>query len=318
MAKKGQVTILLVFVVIILAVVGYFAVNWMSSQQAITDDLTEDGIGGTGVGEASKISIDAYDREPDPDDRFAGTYYCWDNLAPGTLLANAGTLSATASTSLASGINVGDDISCITFNTSYYGVTSTIKIDAEAETLELSSHRAPETYWVKVYDDGSSLTAGNIGTGQGAIFFNLTLSASETDALDSIRLDLNESDRAYNVKGICFNLVESSNINNIIVGDMTRGTAPSRLTRTSMCEYYYEITDAEMIHEFDEFVTGAVQIEATATNPAETINFTFIDEGHFVSSAVDTNNQILTGIEDDAPTSTDVGTADAWYSIVIL
>jgi len=154
-----------------------------------------------------------------------------------------------------------------------------------------------------MYDDGSSLTYG--------INNNVSLSASETDAFDKFVIENNDTDSSFNMYALGFDTEVQTNISDIVVDGMNEGNEPQRLK--SALDYIFVLSSPVRLDEFESWSSGPVKVTANSNGcrtVGETVTVYVIDKAQYKSVETVTSGQILSGMEDDAATETDVGASD--------
>ena len=169
---------------------------------------------------------------------------------------------------------------------------------------------------VLCYYQGSAL-----GTGANDAC-NMTLASSQTDTFDYMKIEVNASNRAFNLKQIGFDQIVGTNLTITMTGNadwvqnskgqsvpgvMSETTSrPKRLKST--LDQQFVLPNAIMLHGYDSIRTPLIKVETDGDNPLETMTVYFLDESKFKSSV--SGNKILSGLEDDATSPADVGASD--------
>lgn len=304
---------------------SYF--GWQITQQSIagTDvvqvqETAQATAAGLKVGDAATLKTRAYDRESAANSQVAATLYVeeWNGQGGGVgdfqLIEDATAMSASAATSTAT--SVGAHLKVCSFDSTYYGNCDEVLVDKETKPISIDSfaHVGSGSTAVKLtlYDSGSALTVNN-----------LTLGSGQTDALDYLRLEVNQSNKAFNFKMLAFDLGATNNITNIEAagnlafeglsgasGSLTESSVVPRRLRSAL-DYVFIVDSAIMLHEWEVLKTSSLSFQAeSGQNPYEDLTIYVIDESRFKSVQGATANRILVGVETDADSAADVGASD--------
>jgi len=301
--KKGRqklhplIALMAVAVVLGIGFIGYQATQTAVEPTVTTPAVTATGAVASDVGDAATVKFRAYDQQANNKGQVAATLYVR-QAEDGALLNDGTAMSASDSTN--SGTTIGKTLEAVAFSSTYYGELASIPVVEETQQESLNVHTVETTSpHITLFDDGSSMTLD-------AGVYNLTIGADQTNTIDKIHVEVNTSNNAYNLKAIAFNVTGATdNLDNIVVGGLSEGTLPTRLKDH---DYYWELPDAVLLEEFDTFETGTVQFEASGTNPNQDVNICLVDEGYYRSIA--SGKELLTGVEDDQSTPSDVGGSD--------
>ncbi len=246
------------------------------------------------LGDAATLKLIARDSESNNNDQVASYVYAFDS-EDGVLIADNTSLSATARTSVST--SIGKELDVIAFDGSYnYEAPKVVTINKEIENVDLVTHAIITTSLkVTAFDDGSSLAGG----------LNLTLAASQTDAADKLKLEVNASDVSFNFKAIAVNVTTATNIDDVNINGLTECAVPRRLN--TVVDWMFCLDEAELMSEFDTYETSSVTFEAKGNDPSETGTFIFLDEAYFRSAD---GKSIKKDMETDFDTEVDVGALD--------
>jgi len=319
MEGKGTWAIVLLVCAVLLVGGGISFVGYQMNQQSVVGadpgevtEAAEATAAGLKVGDAATTKFRAYDNEDASLSQVAATLYVEEHSGEDyALIEDATAMSASAATSVST--TVGSELKACAFDSTYYGECAVFTVSKETMPKNLEVYAIASSVLVECYDDGSKLTD-----------CNLTLAAGQTDALDYVRIELNESDAAFNFKGIGIDTTASGNITNIDAtgsitpsGSLSVSTVPTRLNRGAYdVDFYWTVADAVMLHEWDVITTSSVSFEADSGNdPSETATMYIVDESMFKSVVKSTQNRILSGVETDASSPADVGITDPTLTI---
>ena len=313
MNKTGKGSGLLVMMVVLmsLAVVGLGAFLFKSGTFATTEEASSVAAvvqrsADANLGKSATMKVRSYNRVNDTQPQVAATLYMVETVGDNKRLISDGTaLSATADTSVAT--TVGAKIYGVAFSGTYYGTPKEIDVTKEVEPFYLDVNEVAGTGAGNVNITTWKDSSNAIG--------NITLGAGQTDTWDKIRIKVNTDQRAFNFKGIVFNLTSSSNVDRITIAGLESASSPKRLSVISSAEYYFVVPEAKLLKQWDTFDTGVVAWKATSTNPAESFDILVIDEAYFRS--VD-RLSIKKGVEDDQPTPVDTGQGDVRYTGAVV
>lgn len=329
MAKAGPVlTILVIAVVAIVGILAY-SVFQPGVQEVITgevvapaDCIARAQAAGK-LGEASTIYASAYDGAPDNvETQRASTAYMWKTNNPTQIIADAKTLSASATTAI-SGFSRGDTINGVSFDSTYYGEPiAPACVDADSVNVKFR-------VWTK--SDAMAVTFKGNDTVTGTIVSFAGVAASET--VDEVHFVQNQSDKAYKFAGFHVDLVASSNVTTASVSSTenewsdtaqrskaglsspasisfskTSGSPFGSNTRRDIADIVFE-TDPIILLENDEIVAKnfIVSLDADRCGTAENIVIYTFDKGYFRSEA---NRGVAYGYETDAANPADAGADD--------
>ena len=274
------------------------------------------------TGDAATVRVLARDLESNARSQVAVGLYVWDNQQKVLKIDNT-TLSATARTAVSAAI--GDEVTLCAFDGAYYG-------DDAACGTPVKVTRASQDIDLKVYSVANNLAItpfNNLGTaaaGPGFGDMNITLSANQIDSLDHIKVQQNMSNAMFRLKAFAVNVTAATNMDKVTVKGANGATLlatgegdckiPQR--RRSDIDWLYCLPQHLDLHQFDVYNTGPVVFDASGTNPAEIGSFFILDDGRFKSVADATRDQVLIGLENDAPTPADVGALDRVISMNII
>ena len=312
MDKRGKTGFWLPFMgilglaVVVMLGVALFRPGTFASTEPVSPEATMQKSIDLNAGKAATLKVRAYNRTGDSQPQAAPAAYLIETIGGNErLIADGTTLSATADTSVAT--TVGAHIYGVAFSSVWYGVPKEIDVSKEVEP-----------FYLDVLENAAT-TAGNVNIttwkDSSNANGNVTLGASQTDTWDKIRIKVNADQRAFNFKGIVFNMTSASNIDRVTVNGLELTTAPRRLSLTSSAEYFFAVPEAKLLRAWDVFDTGVVAFKATSTNPSEGFDLLIVDEAYYRS--VD-RTHIKKGVEDDQPTVADVGLADIRYTGFVI
>ena len=346
MARTSRVIIgLLTLLVIGILAIGGYLVYWMSTQQAAlgvqkclsdsecpsgykcVNEVCEKTIESTLKGKAATISVFAYDYASDTPStsKLVLPLYLVESpiitttKVSGTeFAADATDLSSTSRTDITKGIVVGDKVTAIAVNASGYGIWSAIiEISTQAVNLDLKSYSTAIAgagdITVKDKDENIIADVGSAGTVASA--YNLTLGASAEEQFNYIRVENNNTNTAWNVKGIFFDAPTGNNISSITGTGTTKGDystsytkSSTTLQRTEADDYVIELSEPVLLLEYDYIQFENIQIKADGDGcGTELISVNVFDSNWFRSSK---ENAMILGIETDADSPVDVGVGD--------
>lgn len=303
-AGQGLLWAILFVAIVGIGGFGYFAYNAQQSFAPSSEQPPEEAAKeatASNLGNSASEKIRSYDREANAQTQVAATLYAVETYnGQKRLIADGTTLSASADTSVAT--VVGAEIDAVVFDSTYYGKLNHFTVSREVDYQALDAYAiATSNMNVQVYTNANvELTDGQA---------NLTLGSGQSDYFGRLKLTVNTANKAFNFKGIAIDLPSASNISTVDIQGMSAATAPKRLTRVSQAEFYFDIPDAKMLHQWESFETGRITFTAvSAVNPnLEAFTFRVVDESYFRSTD---RTSILKGVEDDQPSSADVGASD--------
>jgi len=304
----GVVVIALVFIFMFSELSGLTQLTALGGKEGV--DTTPDVVSGN-EGDNAILSLRGYDEAGDSGkSQVAGTLYVNRKDANGVynVVAEKGLAMSSSTSTSVDELLVGETVQAVAFDSTYYGVMKEITIANERPADSLTEYNIATAGSMDVYfddEDGITGTSDTVG--------NLTLSGSASGSIDEIKYKNNDDDDVYFVKGICFDTVAQTNISTISMTDSkwTSADEPQRLKST--CDYFFELSSAVKLMDYETFKTGSIEITADSDNPAETITGYFVDENYFQS----TDLTLKVGYELDSSAHTDVGMADDSFTIAI-
>ena len=235
-----------------------------------------------------------------------------------TLIKDATAMSTTASTSVST--TTGAKIKAVAFSSNWYGDFSEYDVTSEQDSPVLKVYNITETLKSQCYDNaGTALAVGQC---------NITMGAGASDKFNYIKIEVNTSDESFNFGMLGIDVPAASNVSDINVdgtssktsGSSSKGSVdssfafsetsarPERL-RTTL-DYQFVPAVPIMLREWDSIKTPSIQIVASGTNPLEVLTWYIIDSGKFKSVKTVTQDQILEGVENDAPSASDTAGSD--------
>ena len=290
----------------LLMALGFLAVSgvivWQALAGAPTTQTISVGGGSDGLtaadlnaGTSSTLKLTSYDREADALTQVAATATVRDK-STGALLLDAGSLSASATTSVSS--SVGSVVQVALTGTSYYGdFKDDVQVPSALVPVTINAHAISTSTTVTPFDNNDAAIANNDA--------NVTLAASETQYWSRLRFKQSTANKAFNLAGIAVNLSQSTNVQSVAINGLAQKPCPTSLS--SSCFAYFELPQPVMLHQYEYFDTGSVIFKAKGTNPSETGSLIFVDATWYKSVKPETMNQLLFGIQDDQPTPVDIG-----------
>ena len=311
MNKKGSGTAfaiwLLVFVVAFLAVgIGYYT-QWFG----LVAPQTPAASGGSApiqpsaTGDIASFKISCLNNTASPA-RFAGTAYCWNSATP-TLPKSGGSITTTATAGTAvSGVTRNENVGCACVDNTHYGSIKPYTVTKEADELSIPSLDASATNEIMLYQKG-----------QGATAQTLSVPAGTTATIDKWTYKAKATKAGFNLKEVCFQPLNVTNeISNVVLEGFSPVATPYTLRNTH--KYCQALPQAQFISDFSTATFGAIKITTTASmaavaGGAEVLNMSLIDENLFSSTTL----AILTGVQTDTTTPTDVGLANPYVLINI-
>lgn len=314
MGKQGKNALGMLAVLGIFAMVGV-AIYWVSTQAETgvsSDTITETNEASQSVKPAS-IKVTAFDYASNTVPQTAPSVYAWKSTSPEVLVSNAGSLSMTGSTSI-SGWQVNDEANLVAFNNTFYGDIMTFKIDGQTPVANIKVYREADGIDRVMWDKNNARVDSQSNT----TFF--ALSGSETHRI-KLNLRANQTERAFDLKGLCFDVTVGTNITEISPdsgSSWSVASSPRRLNVNSQCEYYLVRSAVNRLWEDnqEEDVYFTLKADSDGVSPPETVTMRLLDEGMFKS--IQTPNKILVGVEDDSSgTPSDVGASDQVLTLVV-
>jgi hypothetical protein len=262
---------------------------------------------GTGA-EAASLGLRVLNAENE-NAQVASTAYCWKQDAAGVqvgeLVKDALTTSASADVTVGK-INVGDNVCCVAFDSSYYGDTQCKVIAAATDNMVLKVHGITSSLEVKLKKGTTESISSTGAMNQ----LNLTLGVDETASFDYFTIKNNKTNSAFNLKSIVFDLVATTNISKIQIAGLDESPTKIR-SMQGTSEYRFDLPVAKMLSRYQEHTTGNVAVTANGNgcngDTTELVNIYVKDEQKFKSVVSET---IVSGIETDASTAANVGRTD--------
>lgn len=286
------------------------------------------------IGKAATIQQRVKDRAADnTETQRAVPLYTYQKNADGTLyFLEDGTVTSTTSTTDSS-TSVGETWCSIAINNSYYGEEKCFDVKTEGDKpIDLSVWKVGtntnEDGKVELKDKDSTSWQNILGNK-----VNLTLSASQSDHIDGLRISMNASNQAWNVAGIYVNFVDGTNISSLTIGSPVAVTGIEAVTsvslsktttvnlaRTSSDDEVWLFSSPIMLLEWDYITTGLITLEAdgdgcATTTAVDMVDFWVFDKTKYRSQ---TSAAILEGYENDAATPADIGKGDIRYKGSLL
>jgi hypothetical protein len=301
---NGIAITLLVILVALVAVIGGFTTNWYglapvaeeeTQQQQQQQQQTQT------TGKIATLKVSVFDNADTPN-RYAGTAYCWDNSKPTELISgNSVSTSETAGTTVAP-VNRYQDITCVAYDSSHYGVETPASLDLEANQLTLKTLNASTSKTIQFVEDGDTEAVGSIA---------LTIAAGATDSYDSWTYKANTGDAGLNLKKVCVGSNSTnSEIASIEMDGFTTSGIPYRLRNSH--DFCFEKSSATYIENYETVPFSTIRITTSGSFAIpETLNFSVIDEARYKS----VDGSIKLGTQTDAPTPADVGVEDVFEYI---
>lgn len=311
MGNKFTNSMLAILVVTVVAVGGVliFGNPFQAEEEAPTG---AEGAGSTAVpasesGKIASFKLSVKDSQDNPA-RYTGTGYCWDKTTPNTLIGGGSvSLSASAGTTV-SPVNLNQELECIAFDSTHYGMKESKKVLLQADQLILSSLNATTAQsdlTFLFFEDGS------VESGHASI----TISASATDTFDRWQVKANVADKGFNLKQICLGSNSSvSEITEISLAGLTSSSIIPYRYRNTM-DFCFDLAEATYIEDFNTMDFGVIKIttgDAFAFD--ELINVTLIDEAYYESVL----GGIKLGTQADDPTPDDTGAVDIFTNFTVV
>ncbi|GEM_PF-3879525 len=265
---------------------------------------------------AFNLANDSLTQEGDPG------AYVWLHGSAGdkTLVTNNGNLAATSRLSVTD-VSTGDVVDAIAFVTSatvgYYGVAETdVTITKESQPLDLDVYSAIVSgsgVDIDVFNQDDTVYADNVDT------VNVSLTGTtDTYKMSRIRLNQNQSNMAWNVGAIGFDVVDGSNItfeiDSSTSGNIANTESGQKLSRISSTEFIFPFSTPVLLLENQELTINGILFEndGTSEGSIEVVTVRLIDYAAFIGA---TDNQLMFGYEDNSDTEADVGTGDITFTI---
>lgn len=321
---KGNLMAILAVVLIVGVISGVGLIGYAIMNQPSTEDIQN--IQSTTAtssltGKPATLSVKAIDKANDDAQVTAPLYVILDPVVSdseitGSFSADGTTLSATATTDVTSGINVGKKYVAIAANATFVGFPSEIKtVQTQADLLTVPTHTiAPNVQITMKDEDDNSLGASGATR-------NLTLSASDAAVLSEIKIKQNFTNTAYNFAGFYFDKAISSNITSIeIAGTQDFSKSSLGLEYTEADDIMF-LFDSPILMKEQDTVTISDGIKITANSngcvtgdAGENLVFYILDRV-WVKSSVDSNKMIY-AYETDASSPADTGATDQSFTLV--
>lgn len=323
MGKLMNVLVTLSIVTLALVGVGMW---WQSTQEPTPQEAlgdTQDIIDKTQSVKPASIKVTAFDQALNTKPQTAPPLYAWKTGEEEKLIANAQSLSFSGSTSV-SGWSVGDEANIVGFNATMYGDVQKVNVNSQTPVANIKTYRVATTaepIQFTLFETISNTRIDNLSSTA-----NFTLGSAESQKI-KLRLKSNQTQTAYDLKGVCIDTVVGSNYTQwTIASESTSawhiGTSPRRLNVNSQCETFIErnelirLSDNVGTQEENLYLDIRSDQESNGT-PPEGINLVVLDGQWFKSVAKP--NSIMYGTEDDATgTPNDVGASDLTRSLSIF
>ena len=325
MNKKGKASAGLLVVVLLLSIGALSFFGWISYKMM---KVQETGVSTEGIAEtvqaaevakkkASLVNVVARDYASNTKARVDSPAYCYLLTNPTVMLKGAQSESlSTSSANQVSGVGVGDEGICVSFNASYYGDPFIWMADTEAGvTADLKVYNANDNHiGIQFWEDGTQDLPATIDVRQN----------SDND-FDFILIKNNVSQTAYNLRVIGFALDTATNISKIQMKNTPEYKKVSRLRSTLDYEFDVGIeaerislttgkverkVGAVLLEDFDEFKTNRIVFTGDGEGSGdgeETVTVYAIDEKKFQSNV---DLSIKSDVEDDQTSPIDVGVGD--------
>lgn len=339
--KKGQTTALLY--ILVFAVIGSLALGGLyltgvikpaqqtglpTGETAAVTTQVQQTAAILNEGNAATLKHRAIDLESATQAQVAARLFVEQQYDGSYALAEDNT-SMSASTTTSTASFIGANIKACAYDaTNYYGDCMEYKVDKETMLKTLGVHAITSSTELKMECsvDGTIQSVGSC---------NATLAANEEKSMDYMKLTINASNNALNLKTIAFDVPTDSNLTDIDIAGVVSpasgidfsgvsfvesSSIPERLRNT--LNYRFDLPTALMLHEFDAIKTSQVTLKADSTNnPSETVTVYVIDEALFKSVKGSTAQHIIPGVEDDttnANAARNVGAADYTFGMYIV
>lgn len=217
--------------------------------------------------------------------------------------------SSSTSARVTGNSNVGRTLDVWAFNnsgTKSYGEKFSFKVEEQSVQKEIPTHTALGGIPLMELYDKNSLTGKNISLG-----------ASQTDTFQKLRIQANESAKAFYLGGVFVDTAAGTNISNIDMSGMTtKGINLAKSTagfgssaRQEKVNFHFKLDTPVLLKQWEDIYTAPVIIEADGDGcVVETIDFYVYDVNFFRSSKE--GKFIEFGSETDSSTPEDVGVTD--------
>lgn len=234
------------------------------------------------------------------------------NLECDSFASDGGTILDTSSrTSVSSGVTVGNTVQGIAFNGTWYGdLGPVLTIPNQAVNYDVKVYRAAT--------NGGKVTLKDVD--QNAVIKgtrNVSVGADEAYTFYSLKIENNNSNRMWDLWGIYFDLVASTNISrfdgsatNRLDGTTFNPASTVDLGRTSEDDKRLVFSKVVRLKEYDSIVLNDLTLigdgEGCSTD-GEDVTMHVVDANYFRSSDF---NGLGYGPETDAASPADVGVSD--------
>jgi len=258
MAKASTITFVMIALLVVVVFLGGYYI-WSDQQQTALEEEREVAIREEGVslmGKPAELSVYCKDLGNDNTKTAAGFYIIvdpevTDNEITGNFAADGTTASTTARKSVTEGLTVSSNYLGIASNSTYFGFPTEIKsITKQAENVDLGMYTTVGTLDIVVKDkDENILTMVEAAT-------NLTLGADESEVLDEIEFQCNDTDKAVNLAGFYIDLPAGTNITGVEISAGYSGTpgvteSNINLKSTEADDYLFLFDSPQLLLEYD-------------------------------------------------------------------
>lgn len=276
----------------------------------------------TKEGDLAYLSVRAIDQTSDTKSQVSAPLTCYEEGSEGEYLENADAEVMSASDVTRVTTSVGATVHCRAFNGTWYSDELVVKMNDDSETKTINVYQVTNDLKVRVKYDDSFASA----TEQ-----NLSIGASLSDNFDLMEIELNRTNRAFNLWGFTIDTTASdSNISDITVGkSLSVASTEGNLDGIELpsvdesnlkiqrikdnADYVWKLSSPLLLVEGDRIQTGSIYFKGdgdgcqTGGTGNESFSFYIVDDQVF-KSAVD--RTLKHGPEDDQPTPVDVGASD--------
>lgn len=315
--------------VIGLAVVG--GIGYMiysdSQQQTALDKQTEVIQSGSSLtGKPATVSVKGLDGAND-NAQIASHLYLVKNPTVGTeeitgqLSADGTALSTSSRTDVTEGLNVGDKIVAVASNATYFGFPTEVKTIAGSQSMlmDVTSYSTTDQLDI-ILKDKDENTLGRSGATR-----NLTLGSDETEVLDTVKFELNTTNKAFNLAGFYFDksTTADTNVSKIekpsgYSGGVSFSKASLNLERTEADDIVFLLSEPKLMLEYDSVeIRDGISFTADGdkANAPETVVLYALDKVWIKSSV--NSDKLIYAYETDASTKADVGMTDPSFSLIV-